>query len=233
MDPLIHCFLEDYMVGDPSRKASLFDQIARVGKALGHGKRLELLDLLAQGERSVEVLAQTAGLGVTSTSAHLQTLKHGGLVSTRRDGTRVLYSLAGTDVVELYARLRNVAATHLADVQAAVAAYLGEHTEEVTRDELLERAASGKVTILDVRPKEEYDAGHIPGSVCIPIDELPDRLNELPADAEIVAYCRGAYCVFAPEAVRLLTGNGLQARRLTEGMLEWQVDGLPVETSDQ
>ncbi|GGK76328.1 ArsR family transcriptional regulator [Planomonospora parontospora] len=218
------------MVGDPARKASLFDQIARVGKALGHGKRLELLDLLAQGERSVEILAQTAGLGVTSTSAHLQTLKQGGLVSTRREGTRVLYRLAGDDVVDLYARLRNVAATHLADVQVAVAAYLGEHTEEVTREELLERAASGQITVLDVRPYEEFEAGHIPGAVCIPIDELPDRLNELPVDAEIVAYCRGAYCVFAPEAVRLLAGRGMNAKRLADGMLEWQVAGLPMES---
>ncbi|MFI6510349.1 ArsR/SmtB family transcription factor [Streptosporangium sp. NPDC050855] len=218
------------MAGDAARKASLFDQIARVGKALGHGKRLELLDLLAQGERSVEVLAQTAGLGVTSTSAHLKTLKQGGLVTTRRDGARVLYRLSGDDVADLYARTRNVAATYLADVQVAVTAYLGEHTEEVTREELLQRAASGHITVLDVRPYEEFEAGHIPGAVCIPIEELPDRLNELPADTEIVAYCRGAYCVFAPEAVRLLTGHGMEARRLTEGMLEWQVAGLPVET---
>ncbi|MGW5159582.1 ArsR/SmtB family transcription factor [Nonomuraea wenchangensis] len=218
------------MARNPVRKASLFDQIARVGKALGHGKRLELLDLLAQGERSVEQLSQAAGLGLTSTSAHLQTLKHGGLVVTRRDGTRVLYRLAGRDVVELYARLRNVATGHLADVQAAVAAYLGEHTEEVTREELLERVAAGHVvTILDVRPQEEYDAGHIPGAICIPIDELPDRLGELPPGREVVAYCRGAYCVFAPEAVRMLKHDGIPARRLADGMLEWYVDGLPVE----
>ncbi|WP_440102558.1 ArsR/SmtB family transcription factor [Streptosporangium sp. H16] len=217
------------MVGDAARKASLFDQIARVGKALGHGKRLELLDLLAQGERSVEALAQTAGLGMTSTSAHLQALKQGGLVVTRRDGVRVMYRLSGEDVTDLYARLRTVAATHLADVQAAVTAYLGEHTEEVTRDELLQRAASGQITVLDVRPREEFEAGHIPGAVCIPIGELPDRLNELPADTEVVAYCRGAYCVFAPEAVRLLTSHGMEAKRLSEGILEWQVAGLPLE----
>ncbi|WP_440072831.1 ArsR/SmtB family transcription factor [Streptosporangium sp. OZ121] len=217
------------MVGDAARKASLFDQIARVGKALGHGKRLELLDLLAQGERSVEALSQTAGLGMTSTSAHLQALKQGGLVVTRRDGVRVMYRLSGEDVTDLYARLRTVAATHLADVQAAVTAYLGEHTEEVTRDELLQRAASGQITVLDVRPREEFEAGHIPGAVCIPIGELPDRLNELPADTEVVAYCRGAYCVFAPEAVRLLTSHGMEAKRLSEGILEWQVAGLPLE----
>lgn len=218
------------MVRNPVRKDSLFDQIARVGKALGHGKRLELLDLLAQGERSVDHLAQAAGLGLTSTSAHLQTLKHGGLVVTRRDGARVLYRLAGRDVVELYARLRTVASAHLADVQAAVAAYLGEQTEEVTREELLERVAAGHVvTILDVRPQEEYDAGHIPGAVCIPVDELPDRLNELPPGREVVAYCRGAYCVFAHHAVRLLNRDGIQAKRMTDGMLEWYADGLPVE----
>jgi rhodanese-related sulfurtransferase len=221
--------MEDYMVGDAARKASLFDQIARVGKALGHGKRLELLDLLAQGERSVEALSQTAGLGMTSTSAHLQALKQGGLVVTRRDGVRVMYRLSGEDVTDLYARLRTVAATHLADVQAAVTAYLGEHTEEVTRDELLQRAASGQITVLDVRPREEFEAGHIPGAVCIPIGELPDRLNELPPDTEVVAYCRGAYCVFAPEAVRLLTSHGMEAKRLSEGILEWQVAGLPLE----
>ncbi|GAA3119860.1 hypothetical protein GCM10010466_08370 [Planomonospora alba] len=145
----------------------------------------------------------------------------------------MLYRLAGDDVIDLYARLRNVAATHLADVQAAVAAYLGEHTEEITRDELLQRAAAGQVTVLDVRPVEEFDAGHIPGAVCIPIDELPDRLNELPTDTEIVAYCRGAYCVFAPEAVRLLTSHGMNAKRLADGMLEWQVAGLPVESGGE
>ncbi|MEU8206465.1 metalloregulator ArsR/SmtB family transcription factor [Streptosporangium sp. NPDC049046] len=220
------------MVGDSERKASLFDQIARVGKALGHGKRLELLDLLAQREQSVETLAQTAGLGVTNTSAHLQTLRHGGLVATRRDGQRVLYRLAGADVVELYARLRAVAATRLADVQVAVVAYLGEHTEEITRDELLRRAEAGRVTILDVRPQVEYEAAHIPGAMCIPITELPERLSELSADTEVVAYCRGAYCVFAPEAVRLLNAHGIPAARLSEGMLEWQVAGLPVETGD-
>ncbi|WP_062436793.1 ArsR/SmtB family transcription factor [Herbidospora daliensis] len=220
------------MVGDSERKASLFDQIARVGKALSHGKRLELLDLLAQREQSVEALANTAGMGVTSTSAHLQTLRHGGLVATRRDGQRVLYRLAGNDVVDLYARLRDVAATRLADVQVAVVAYLGEQTEEVTRDELLRRAETGRVTILDVRPQGEYDAGHIPGAVCIPIDELPDRLSELPPEADVVAYCRGAYCVFAPEAVRVLKAHGIPAARLNEGMLEWQVAGLPVEKEE-
>jgi rhodanese-related sulfurtransferase len=221
--------LED-AVGDPARKAELFEQLARVGKALGSGKRLELLDLLAQGERTVEALARVAGLGLSTASAHLQTLKQAGLVAIRRDGTRVHYRLAGSDVADLYARLRDVAAVHVADVDVARRAYLGSDRaiEEIGRAELLRRAKAGDVVVLDVRPTEEYAAGHIPGAVSVPVDQLADRIGELPAAVEVVAYCRGRFCVFAHDAVRLLTTHGRAARRLEDGMLEWRLAGLPV-----
>jgi rhodanese-related sulfurtransferase/DNA-binding transcriptional ArsR family regulator len=216
-------------MGDPAAKAELFDSLARVGSALGSGKRLELLDLLAQGERSVEALARAAGLGVTTASAHLQSLRHAGLVSTRREGTRIHYRLAGPDVAALYAALRDVAAAHSADVAAARAAYLGPaDTERVTREELLVRARTGQVVVLDVRPAEEYAAGHIPGAVSMPLDQLADRLADLPADTAVVAYCRGAWCVLAHDAVRLLTARGRGAARLVDGMLEWRLADLPV-----
>lgn len=217
-------------MGDRGAKTALFEQLARVGKALGSGKRLELLDLLAQGERTVESLARAAELGLTTASAHLQTLKQANLVTTRRDGTKIYYRLAGDDVAALYAFVQAVAGEHLADVAAARAAYLGPETEEVTREELLRRVRSGAATVIDVRPREEYAAGHIPGAVSIPLDELAGRLAELPVDQEIVAYCRGAYCVFAHDAVRLLTAQGRPARRLTDGMLEWRLADLPIAT---
>jgi rhodanese-related sulfurtransferase/DNA-binding HxlR family transcriptional regulator len=216
-------------MGDRAAKTALFDQFARVGKVLASGKRLELVDLLAQGERTVDALARAAGLGLTTASAHLQTLKRANLVATRRAGTKIYYRLAGPDVAALFASLRSVANTHLPDVEAARVAYLGKDTEQVTRDELLRRADSG-VTVLDVRPREEYQAGHVPGAVSVPLGELPERLAELPADQEIVAYCRGAYCVLAHDAVRLLTAAGRRARRLADGMLEWRLADLPVAT---
>jgi rhodanese-related sulfurtransferase/DNA-binding HxlR family transcriptional regulator len=217
-------------MGDRDAKTALFEQFARVGKALASGKRLELLDLLAQGERTVEALARVAELGLTTASAHLQTLKQANLVTTRREGTKVYYRLTGTDVAGLYALVRTVASEHLPDVEAARIAYLGQDTEQVTRDELVRRARSGDVVVLDVRPREEYDAGHIPGAISIPVEELADRLAEIPIAQEIVAYCRGAYCVLAHEAVRLLTARGREARRLADGMLEWRIADLPVAT---
>lgn len=225
-------------MGDRRKKAELFEQLARVGKALGNGKRLELLDLLAQGERSVENLAATAGLGLTTASAHLQVLKQAGLVLTRREGTKIYYDLAGLDVARLYEQLRTVAGDRVAEVRRARDGYLGtDHAlpadgprgQEVSRDELLAMAESGEVTVIDVRPVEEYAAAHIPGAVSIPLDELHQRLQELPAEQEIVAYCRGAYCVLAYEAVDLLRTKGRQARRLQDGMLEWRLTGLPVD----
>jgi rhodanese-related sulfurtransferase/DNA-binding transcriptional ArsR family regulator len=216
-------------MGDRQHKTDLFNQFARVGKALASGKRLELLDLLAQGERDVASLAEAAGLGLTTASAHLQTLRQANLVTTRRDGTRILYSLAGRDVADLFARLREVAQSHLPDVEAARVAYLGDDGgRPVTRDELAQLAKTTAVTVLDVRPREEYAAGHVPGAVGIPLDELADRLAELPGDGQIVAYCRGAYCVLAHDAVRLLARHGRPARRLADGMLEWRLADLPV-----
>ena len=188
------------------------------------------LDLLAQGPRSVAELAAAAGLGVTTTSAHLQTLKQAGLVATSREGTTIRYRLAGSDVAALYVQMRQVAAAHLADVDAARRSYIGDDdTEQIGRDELLRRAAAGEVTILDVRPVPEYAAGHVPGAISIPIEELTERLADLPTDTEIVAYCRGPYCVFAHEAVRLLTAHGRRAVRLADGMLEWRLAEQPVE----
>jgi rhodanese-related sulfurtransferase len=217
-------------MGDRDTKNALFDLFAQVSKAMGSGKRLELLDLLAQGERTVEALARAAELGLTTASAHLQTLKRANLVATRRDGTKIFYRLAGTDVAALYALVRTVASEHLAEVATARAAYLGPDTDQVDREELLRRVDSGQATVIDVRPAQEYAAGHIPGAVSIPVEELADRLAELPLDQEIVAYCRGAYCVLAHDAVRLLTAHGRSARRLADGMLEWRLADLPVAT---
>jgi rhodanese-related sulfurtransferase/DNA-binding transcriptional ArsR family regulator len=216
-------------VGDRSHKTALYDQLARVGKALASGKRLELLDLLAQGERDVASLAAAADLGVTTASAHLQTLRQANLVTTRRDGTRIRYRLAGRDVAALYARVRELAQSHLPDVDVARRAYLGpDGGQPVTREQLQQLTEIGAVTVLDVRPREEYAAGHIPGAVSIPLDELAGRLAELPDDGQIVAYCRGAYCVLAHDAVRLLASHGRTATRLAEGMLEWRLADLPV-----
>lgn len=215
-------------MGDRDAKTALFDQFARVGKALASGKRLELLDLLAQGERTVDALAKSAELGLTTASAHLQTLKQANLVVTRREGTKIFYRLAGDDVAQLFTLLRTVADDRLPDVRSAREAYLGDDTEAVSRAELLDRVRSGRATVIDVRPAEEFAAGHIPGAVSVPLDELADRLAELPAGQEIVAYCRGAYCVLSHEAVRLLTAHGRTALRLADGMLEWRLAELPV-----
>jgi rhodanese-related sulfurtransferase len=218
-------------MGETARKAELFEQLARVGKGLASGKRLELLDLLAQCPRGVAELAAAAGLGMTSTSAHLQTLKHAGLVTTSREGTTIRYRLADPDVAALYIQLRAMAAARLPDVDAARRGYLGaEDTEEIGREELLRRAAAGEIVVLDVRPSPEYAAGHIPGALSIPFGDLSERLAELPAEVEVVAYCRGPYCVFAHDAVRLLTAQGHRAVRLSEGMLEWRLAGHPVAT---
>lgn len=219
-------------MADLAAKAELFDRIALVGRALGSGTRLELLDLLAQGPRSVADLAAAARLGLTTASSHLQVLKRAGLVATRRQGTTIHYRLADVDVAALYLQLRTLATTRLPDADLARRRYLGttggDNTVEVGRDELLHRARAGEVVVLDVRPAHEYAAGHIPGAIGIPVDELAARLCELPAEVEVVAYCRGAFCVFAYEAVRLLTAHGRRAARLAGGMLEWQVAGLPV-----
>ena len=213
-------------------KTAMYEQFARAGKGLANPKRLELLDLLAQGERSVESLATAAGLGTSTASMHLQALKDSGLVRARRQGTFIHYRLAGEDVAALFAALRTVATAHLADAERAAEDYLGNalvDTDAVERAELMRRARAGDVVVLDVRPTVEYTAGHIPGAVSVPLEELAQRLDSLPADVEIVAYCRGAYCVLAYDAVHQLTASGRRARRLHEGMLEWRLAGLPVD----
>ncbi|HEX5595695.1 MAG TPA: metalloregulator ArsR/SmtB family transcription factor [Micromonosporaceae bacterium] len=219
-------------MGDRTAKDALFAEFAAVGKALGSPKRLELLDLLAQAPHSVEELARAADLGLSTCSAHLQRLLAAGLVSTRRDGTRIWYSLAGDDVAGLFANLRSVAQRHRPHVEPARRTYLGpDDTEQVDVADLLRRAEAGDIIVLDVRPAREYAAGHLPGAVSIPLEELADRLTELPMDREVVAYCRGAYCAMAHEAVRLLTAHGRRARRATNGVLEWRVAGLPVQAA--
>ena len=216
-------------MGDRQAKSRLYDQFAAVGKALANAKRLELLDLLAQGPRNVEALAAAAELGVTTCSANLQTLRRAGLVTTQREKTKVIYSLAGPDVAALYAALRSVAQAYLAETDRARFAYLGgDDVEELPREELLRRARTGDVVVLDVRPPEEYAAAHIPGAISVPVAELTKRLADLPSDVEVVAYCRGAYCVLAHDAVRQLRAHGRPARKLIDGMLEWQLAGLPV-----
>ncbi len=214
------------------RKTEMFTQFARVAKALASPVRMELVDLLAQAEHSVEDLARTAGLPVGNTSAQLRTLHAAGLVTARRDGNRIYYQLAGDDVAALYRAIRDTAQARLPDAQAASAAYLGDtDTEPVTREELLRRAQAGEILVLDVRPAGEYDTGHIPGAISVPLNDLPVRLAALPPGTEIVAYCRGAYCVLARDAARVLRDNGITARHLGDGMLEWRLDGLPVEAA--
>ncbi len=210
----------------------VFDRLAVVGKAFASAKRLELIEILGQGERTVDSLAREAGLGVSTASAHLQVLKLSNLVLTRRQGTKVHYRLAGDDVAALFSMMRTVARVHSADVERALSAYLGGaglgDVDEVTRDELLDRLGSGSVVLLDVRPTEEYTAGHIPGAVSVPFGDLAEHLPQLAAARDVVAYCRGAYCVMAHDAVRLLAAAGVPARRLQDGMLEWRTSGLPV-----
>jgi rhodanese-related sulfurtransferase len=214
-------------------KADLYEAFATSGKALANGKRLELLDLLAQGERTVEALATTAGLNLTTASAHLQTLKQAGFVATRRDGVRIYYRLAGDDVAQLLALLRNVAENHLAAVSVARQAYLGDDgATEISREALRDRVAAGDVVVLDVRPVEEFRSGHVPGAVSMPVDELAGRIAELPDDTDVVVYCRGEYCVLAYDAVRVLTDRGRRAIRLNDGMLEWRLADLPVDVGD-
>jgi len=211
-------------------KNTLYEQFARIGKAVANPKRIELLDLLCQGERSVDALADAASMGVANTSAHLRVLRESRLVDTRKDGTRVIYRLADEAVCEFFFSLRDLAGSRLAEVEQMTRDYF-EATDRlipVGRAELLARVDDSNVIVLDVRPGEEYEAGHIPGAISVPLDQLERRLSRLPKDAEIVAYCRGAYCVLAPQALELLHSHGLRARRLDGGLPEWRQDGLPV-----
>lgn len=211
-------------------KDGLYGQFARIGKAVAHPKRIELLDLLCQGERSVEVLADAAAMTVANTSAHLRVLRESRLVATSREGTRVFYRLGDDAVCGFFFSLRDLAAERYAEVDRIVGDYFDarDHLEPVTGEELLQRAAEGDVIILDVRPPEEYEAGHIRGAISMPLSELEERMAGLPQDAEIVAYCRGPYCVLAPQALDMLRRRGLRARRLTSGFPEWNRAGLPV-----
>jgi rhodanese-related sulfurtransferase/DNA-binding HxlR family transcriptional regulator len=213
-------------------KHDLFTQFARVGKALGNGNRLELLEYIAQGERSVDELARVSGLSVANTSQHLQQLRQAGLVSSRKDGLKVFYSLSGDDVIGLLNAVRGVAERHVADVERLVNTYLTvkDELEPLPRKELLKRVRDGLVTVLDVRPPEEYVAGHVPGAVNVPLSELKHYLKTLKPEQEIVAYCRGPHCVLAFDAVARLRKKGLKARRLEDGFPEWKTSGLPVET---
>ena len=214
-------------------KQDLFAQFARVGKAIGNANRLEILEFLAQGERSVESLANVSGLSVANTSQHLQQLRQAGLVTTRRDGQRIYYALAGDEVVTLLSALREVADRHVAEVERLIRIYLTakDDLDPVPAEVLLEQARSGEVMVLDVRPPEEFAAGHVPGAVNIPLKELKQQLERMPRDKEIVAYCRGPYCVLAFEAVARLRKSGYRARRLEDGYPEWKLAGLPVESS--
>jgi rhodanese-related sulfurtransferase len=215
-------------------KRQLNEQFARVAKAVAHPKRVELLDLLAQGERSVDALAGAIGSGVTATSANLQVLRQAQLVETRKQGARVFYRLAGDEVARFLVALRHLAAAQLAEVDQVVRDYFearGE-LEALGSDELWRRVQDDGVVVLDVRPAEEFASGHIPGAISIPLDQLGARLDELPADTEIVAYCRGTYCVLAPEAVTLLHRHGRRARRLHDGLPEWRLAGLPIAVGE-
>jgi rhodanese-related sulfurtransferase/predicted transcriptional regulator len=204
-------------------KGALFEAIALMGKAFASPVRLELLDLLAQAPRSVDELARASGQSTANTSQHLQALRAAAMVTRAREGTRVRYALAGDEALRLWLALRDASAARLAEVERASREYLGEDVDTIGREDLLERLAHGEVVLVDVRPREEYDAGHIEGARSIPLAELERRLAELPHDAEIVAYCRGPFCAYAHEAVRQLRAGGRSARRLTEGWPEWRL----------
>lgn len=214
------------MGGTNGRKAALFDSIAVMGKAFASPRRLELLDLLAQGPRNVDELARTSKQSVANTSQHLQALHGAGLVTREREGTRVRYELAGDGVLRLWLALRDTSAARLAEVERSAREYLGEEVDGIDRDELLARLRRRDVVLVDVRPHDEFDAGHIEGAWSIPLDELEQHLDELPSDREVIAYCRGPFCVMAHEAVHRLRAAGLPARRLEEGWPEWHLAEL-------
>jgi len=217
-------------MGERMAKDALFDGFAEVAKALGNGRRAEIIDVLGQGERHVEEIAAEISQSIANTSFHLRALAAVGLVNTRRAGTRVYYRIASEQVAELWAALREVAMEHHATIDALAAAYLGDRheLEQIHRDELARRLDDGDLIVIDVRPAAEYDCGHIAGAVSVPIDQLARRLRALPSGVDVVAYCRGPYCVFADDAVRLLRRRGRRASRLEDGFPEWRRAGLPV-----
>lgn len=217
-------------MGDRQAKDALFDAFAEVAKALASGRRVEIVDLLAQGERSVDEVADQLGQSVANTSHHLRALARAGLVRTRREGTRIFYALASESVAQLWAALRDVAADHVGGIERLAGAYLGDSTsfEAISRKELADRLQRGDLVVLDVRPEAEFRAGHIAGARSMPMSELRRSLRALPKHGEIVAYCRGPYCVFADDAVRELRRRGYEARRLEDGFPEWKRAGLSV-----
>lgn len=219
-------------MSDRVAKDALYDGLASVAKALGSGRRAELVDVLAQGERSVEDLAGEIGQSVANTSHHLQHLLRAGLVRTRRDGTRIHYSLATPRVGELWTAVRDVATSQLAELDGLAAAYLGDRSglDTISREELAARVRDGDVIVLDVRPEAEFRAGHIVGAVSLPLEEITRRLRTIPQDRQVVAYCRGPFCVYADEAVRTLRRRGYRASRLDDGFPEWARAGLPIES---
>jgi len=216
---------------DSNFKHELFSHFARIGKALGNGNRLELLEFLAQGERSVEALSKVAGLSIANTSQHLQHLRQSGLVLARKEGLRVFYRLSGDDVVNIMDNIRLLSERHIADVERLINTYLTvkDSLEPIKRAELIERVRDGLVTVVDVRPSDEFDAGHVAGAINIPIDELEQRMNELGENKEVIAYCRGPHCILAFDAVAQLREKGLNARRLEDGFPEWKTSGFPVD----
>jgi rhodanese-related sulfurtransferase len=214
-------------VSGRTEKDALFEAIALMGKAFASPRRLELLDLLAQAPRTVDELAQASELSIANTSQHLQALHAAGMVTRAREGTSVRYALAGHEALTVWLALRDASVARLAEVERAAREYLGEDVEAVGRDELIERLRRRDVVLVDVRPGEEYAAGHIEGARSIPLDELRERLAELPADREVVAYCRGPFCAYAHEAVRQLRAAGRTARRLEGGWPEWRLAGKP------
>lgn len=211
-------------------KAALYEQLGRVAQALGSAGRLQILEYIAQGERSVDVLAAMTGLSVANTSKHLQALRQAGLVTARKEGLRVYYCVAGNDVIALVSALRVVAEHRVAEVERLVRHWLAhrDEMEPVPAKELLKRAKHKEVTVLDVRPAEEYAAGHIPGAINVPVEKLEGFLSRLPKHKEVIAYCRGPYCLMSFEAVERLRKYGLRARRLENGLPEWRAAGLPV-----
>lgn len=214
-------------------KDRLYEELGRIAKGIDSPRRLELIDLLAQGERSVEDLASEAALSIANTSQHLQVLRRARLVETRKEGLRVYYRLGHPEVYDVARAVRGLAKARLAELNQLVQTYLEsrDELEPVPREELLRRVRAGRAVVIDVRPREEYRAGHIPGALSIPLEELETRLGELPARKEVVAYCRGPYCVMAYEAVARLRARGRRARRLTDGFPEWRASGLPVQAS--
>jgi rhodanese-related sulfurtransferase/DNA-binding transcriptional ArsR family regulator len=215
----------------PGPKQQLYLQFAEMAKALGHAHRLEILELLAQGERSVESLAERAGLTIGNASQHLRLMRQAGLLVSRRDGKRIFYRLSDPAVLDLTAALHRLAERNLGEVKSVLAGYFNKRDsmEPVSRKELARRLRDGLVTVLDVRPPDEFAAGHLPNAINIPLRELTRRVSKLPKKHEVVAYCRGPYCVLAFEAVAMLRGRGFEARRLEDGFPQWEAAGLPVE----